>query len=108
MGLARHYLPPPTEDLKGGSPAPAPPLKPGGKMRSPPKPAPPPQRDPLPLPSARRRLALIHQLAGESRFLEQRNEAAHRRFLRILDRVCPLEPPEEWSEIEVLGLRRGH
>lgn len=41
----------------------------------------------------RERLALTGLLAAERRFVEQRCEVAHRRFLRLLDRL------EDWGEI---------
>jgi hypothetical protein len=72
----------------------------GGKTRSTPK---PPPKPPAPLEASELirswvRATSTRQLASESRFLEQRNQAAHRHFLGILDRVCPLTLPEEWPE----------
>jgi hypothetical protein len=78
------------------------------KVRSQP---PPLVLDPLNVELARgqRREALLTALDGESRFLEQRNQAAHRRLLRVLDRICPPEPPEEWwEEVEVFGRKHWH
>jgi hypothetical protein len=133
MGLARHYLPPPSAELADGAEnrpgmpllslnpppidgAPQPPaktpLKPGGKMRSKPTfpPEPPSEHlEPLPTELERswRRIAFTNGMASESRFLEQRTEAAHRAFVRILDRVCPLDPVGEWPDpvVEVFGRR---
>jgi hypothetical protein len=70
----------------------------GGKTRRTPK---PPPKPPAPLEASELvrswvRATSTRQLASESRFLEQRNQAAHRHFLGILDRICPLEPPAEW------------
>lgn len=47
----------------------------------------------------KRRISTTLRLDAESRFLDQRNEAAHRYFLGLVDRVSPpVDDLEEWPE----------
>ena len=58
-----------------------------------------PQMPPVPLPDRLRRAAHIERLTCESRFLDQRTQAAHRNFLKILEEIYPYEPGYgEWPE----------
>ena len=65
----------------------------------------PPPGGPLQVACSRQRCALTRQLVAEDRFLEQRTEASHRCFAKLLDRVCPPEQVTGWREPLELGRR---
>ena len=57
---------------------------------------------PIPTPSHRRNVS-ARNLAAESRFLDQQNDAAHRHFLKLADEATGLLPEREW--VHVVGWR---
>jgi hypothetical protein len=91
-------------------PAPIPPPKPKKPKPKQPKPVETPEPvearrppDPREVRRSWERIALSCQLGTESRFYEQRTQAAHRHFLKILERVAPCEETAGWREPLELG-----
>jgi hypothetical protein len=80
--------------------------KPKPKPYEPPEARRPP--DPREVRRSWNRIALTRMLDRESTFLEQRNESAHRAFLKILERVAPPEEFIGWREPLELGWRNAH